>query len=114
MLNEKLNFKMTLRLFTEEKAFGPGIAQLLKLTDETHSLNKAAAAMEMAYSKAWKILNESEDALGFRLLKRQAGGSGGGGAELSARGRELLENYEKFSGEVLAAAEQSFDKYFGN
>lgn len=112
MFDEKLKFKMTLRLFTEEKAFGPGIARLLCLTDETHSLNKAAAAMGMAYSKAWKILNESEEALGFKLLERHAGGSGGGGAVLTDRGRELLGLYESFVTEAQAAVEQIFDQYF--
>ena len=47
------------------KGFGPEIARLMELTEEYHSLNRAAAAMGMAYSKAWKILNESEQALGF-------------------------------------------------
>lgn len=112
MFDEKLQYKMTLRLFTDEKAFGPGIARLLRLTDETHSLNKAAAAMGMAYSKAWKILNESEDALGFKLLERHAGGSGGGGAALTDPGRELLVRYESFLEEAAASVDRIFEKYF--
>lgn len=112
MTNE-LHYGMTLRLFTDKKAFGPGIAQLLELTDDTHSLNKAAAMMGMAYSKAWKILNESEDALGFKLLERHAGGSGGGGAVLTPEGRKILEAYTSFREEADGAVRVLYEKYFG-
>ena len=111
MNREDLKFTMSLRLFTEEKAFGPGIARLMALVDELHSLNKAAAAMGMAYSKAWKILNESEKALGFSLLERHAGGSQGGGASLTPQGRQILECYESFAAEAREAVEAVFEKY---
>lgn len=112
MNREDLSWTMSLRLFTDKKAFGPGIARLLELTDEYHSLNKAAAAMNMAYSKAWKILNESENALGIRLLERHAGGLRGGGAFLTDEGRQMLESYREFSTKAYDAVDQLFDRYF--
>ena len=75
---DDLRFSMSLKLWRNEKAFGPGIARLLELVEEYESLNKAASIMGMAYSKVWKILNNSEKALGFPLIERRIGGVGGG------------------------------------
>lgn len=113
MDNNQIHWHLSLKLFTEEKAFGPGIARLLELADEYHSLNKAAQSMGMAYSKAWKILNNAENALEVRLLDRHAGGSMGGGAELTEEGRDLLNRYRGFERETKEAAEVLFNKYFG-
>ena len=44
---------LSIRLFRDEKCFGSGVAQLLHLVDEHHSLRAAAQTMGMAYSKAW-------------------------------------------------------------
>ena len=52
-----MELKLTLRLLTnEERIFGPGVAELLERVREHHSLRSAAASMEMAYSKAWRIV----------------------------------------------------------
>ena len=87
---------MTIRLYTEEKCFGPGIAELLRRVRELKSLRAAAASMGMAYSKAWKILRQCEAGLGFRLLSSTTGGKGGGGAVLTPEGERLLEAYERY------------------
>ena len=34
------------------------------------SLNKAAKNMGMAYSKAWRIMKQTEEAFGFNLINR--------------------------------------------
>ena len=43
--------------------FGRGIADLCLGVRETGSLNAAAKGMGMAYSKAWRIIKETEAAL---------------------------------------------------
>ena len=113
MNRKDLSFTMSLRLFTDEKAFGPGIARLMALTDEYHSLNKAAAAMGMAYSKAWRILNASERALGISLLERRTGGAKGGGAFLTSEGRQLMQAYDSFVKEAREETQKLFEKHFG-
>ena len=59
---------LSIRLFKDEKCFGPGIAQLLERVEEHRSLRAAAQSMEMAYSKAWTMVRRCESELGFRLL----------------------------------------------
>ena len=56
MGESRLHYGMSLRLYFEEKAFGPGMVMLLREVERTGSLQKAAKAMNMAYSKAWKML----------------------------------------------------------
>lgn len=108
-----LRYTMMLRLYGEDKCFGPGIASLLRGVEQTHSLRQAAIQMEMAYSKAWRILKTSEENLGFPLLKSSTGGKGGGGAELTDAARDLLKRYEGFADAVRGFADEAFLEYFG-
>ena len=61
----KMTYNLSCRLFTDAKCFGPGVAQLLHAVQRLHSLRAAALSMDMAYSKAWTIIKNSEKALGF-------------------------------------------------
>ncbi len=109
-----LCYKLSVRLFTEEKCFGPGLATLLALVRERHSLRSAAAEMGMAYSKAWRILRDCEAALGFPLLDSTTGGRHGGGAALTPRGERLLADYEAFRRDLSAQADALFQAHLGH
>lgn len=80
----------------DEKFFGEGPCRLLRAVEETGSLNAAAASMEMAYTKALKMLKNAERALGFPLTMRAIGGKNGGGSKLTPEGLRWLEKYEKY------------------
>ncbi|OQB23514.1 MAG: DNA-binding transcriptional regulator ModE [Firmicutes bacterium ADurb.Bin182] len=112
-MGSKLRLVMSLKIYREEKCFGPGVMRLLKLVEETNSLKAAAGAMEMAYSKAWSIVKNSESRLGFKLLDSTTGGRGGGGARLTQAGSKLLKDYCAFESESRSAVENIFEKYFG-
>ena len=109
----KLRYTLMLRVYGEEKIFGPGIAELLEHVDELHSLRKATDAMGMAYSKAWTIVKNAEDVLGFPLLETKVGGRGGGYAALTDRGRRFLDAYRRFESVVHAYADEIFEDLFG-
>lgn len=109
-----LHAGVSVRLFREEKCFGSGPMQLLELVGRTGSLHKAAAAMGMAYSKAWKMLGELERQWGFAMLERRPGGTGGGGSLLTPRAWELLRRYRALRWETEEAARQSFARWFGD
>ena len=83
-MDRELRVVLSARVFSDQKCFGPGVSQLLKRVDELHSLRAAALSMSMAYSKAWTVVRNAEDGLGFHLLTSTAGGKHGGGAELIA------------------------------
>ena len=65
----------------QERIFGPGVAELLERVREHHSLRSAAASMEMAYSKAWRIVRAAEEGMGCKLLSSSTGGRHGGGQQ---------------------------------
>ena len=61
-----------------EKFFGEGPARLMHAIEETGSLRAAAISMNMAYTKALKLIRNAEAALDFSLIHRQTGGKDGG------------------------------------
>lgn len=69
--------------------FGKGTVSLLQGVDERGSLNQAAKAMNMAYSKAWRLVKEAEVHVGTDLIDRH----GAHGSELTEEGRRLLYAY---------------------
>ena len=80
-----------------EKFFGEGPYRLLRGVEETGSLRAAAQSMDMAYSKALKLLKNAEAALGFPLTKRTTGGASGGGSCLTEQGKEKSPREREFS-----------------
>lgn len=107
-----MTYNLSCRLFTDAKCFGPGVAQLLHAVQELHSLRAAALSMDMAYSKAWTIIKNSEKALGFSLLDSTTGGKGGGGAALTPEGARLLRAYDTFCSRLHDAADELFQEEF--
>ena len=55
-----------------EKFFGEGPCRLLHAVEQTGSLRAAAQSMGMAYTKALKLVQRAEKALGFALTERTA------------------------------------------
>lgn len=108
------NFRpvLSVRIFREGKCFGPGVAELLRRVQEHHSLRSAAISMEMAYSKAWTVIKNSEAELGFKLLISVTGGKHGGGASLSPEAEKLLAAYDGYCASLRAFAAEEFDRVF--
>ena len=100
------------KMFTDRKCFGPGVAQLLALVDELHSLRAAAMSMSMAYSKAWTVIRGAEEGLGFKLLTSTAGGKHGGGAVLTDEARQMLTAYDAYCEKLRAYGEKLFEETF--
>lgn len=94
----------------EEKVFGMGPYNLLLLIDELGSLNKAAKAMKISYSKAIGILNKAEEELELKLLEREIGGASGGGSKVTPQAREVLGKYENYRREASLEIEKIFDR----
>lgn len=105
-------YKLKIQVFNEQPDFGPGVATILSLVKETHSLRQACAAINMSYSKGWKIIGRAEQDLGFSLLEGTAGGSQGGGSHLTPEAEEMLERYNSFMAEARGSVDALFRKYF--
>lgn len=103
---------LSIRLFREDKCFGSGVAQLLRLVEEHHSLRGAALSMNMAYSKAWTVMRRCEEELGFPLLVYATGGRHGGGASLTPEARDLLAAYDRYCEKLEACSQTLFREEF--
>ena len=90
--------------------FGPGTQRLLHEIKNNGTIAKASENMKMAYSKCWKIIRNTENCLGFKLLERHTGR--GNGSTLTPEGEDYLARYDRFVEEVTMLAEERFRYYF--
>ena len=108
-----MELKLTPRFLQNgQRFFGPGVAELLERVREHRSLRAAAASMEMAYSKAWTVIKNSENALGFKLLASTTGGKHGGGAVLTDEARQMLTAYDEYCEKLRAYGAALFEETF--
>ena len=93
--------------------FGDGKANWLEQIEQAGSLKAAAAALGMSYRGLWGRLTEMERRLGVKLLRRAAGGVGGGGSKLTPQGKQLLARYRRFRKGINAIVDARFEEVFG-
>jgi molybdate transport system regulatory protein len=81
--------------------FGQGAFELLRGIQEKGTLKDGAEDLNMSYRHAWGIIKKIEEKMGKPILVAHRGGKvGGGGAELTPTGKELLEAYLKFRSDL--------------
>ena len=113
-MSDLANLKPTIRLSIMNpdaesgSLFGRGIASLCLGVRETGSLNAADKGMGMAYSKAWRIIKDTEAALDLQLLNRD----GAHGSDLTEAGNKLLDTYLAIEEKLQKEAEELFEAAF--
>lgn len=90
-------------LFGHAIALGPGKADLLEAIAETGSISAAARRMNMSYRRAWLLVDTMNQCFRSPLVGTATGGKGGGGAQISEFGREILLRYRGMERKALAA-----------
>lgn len=97
--------RIVLRIdFDESRAIGPGKVRLLELVGETGSISAAGRAMGMSYRRAWLLVDALNQTFRSPVVQTRGGGVGGGGADLTAFGAQLVANYramERDAREIL-------------
>lgn len=102
-------------IFTDDngiKFFGEGPFRLLRSIEKNGSLRAAAMEMEMAYSKASKLIKQAEANLGFSLTTRSAGGKDGGGSILTPEGKNWLRQYEAYRNACVKSNQALYKQFF--
>jgi len=82
---------------------GPGKADLLEGILETGSISAAGRRMRMSYKRAWQLVGELNTLFDAPLVAASTGGSGGGGASLTKRGRDVLARYRRMHAACVEA-----------
>lgn len=108
---ENYSFSIRIRVRNNDSradfSFGKGVAGLLAGIEDYSSLNQAAKNMGMSYSKAWKLVKETEVHLGFALIRRL----GAKGSKLTEDGRVLMSYYYQAEAAALEAIAKTFEDY---
>jgi len=86
--------------------------QLLQHVADTESLAQAAERMGLSYRRAWGKVKEIERNLGYRLVRSEVGGVGGGRTRLTPQGEKLLAQYRRFRSAVEADVDREFTEAF--
>ncbi|HEY4645396.1 MAG TPA: LysR family transcriptional regulator [Steroidobacteraceae bacterium] len=88
------------------ESIGPGKVELLGLVGRHGSISAAARAMNMSYRQAWLKLESLNRALDAPAFETVTGGSHGGGARLTAAGRELVARFRVLQGALESVAQR--------
>lgn len=88
------------------ESIGPGKVELLGLVERHGSISAAARAMKMSYRQAWLKLESLNRALDAPVLETATGGSHGGGARLTAAGRELVARFRALQAALESVAQR--------
>ncbi|HET7314505.1 TOBE domain-containing protein [Salinisphaera sp.] len=79
---------------------------LLEAIDRTGSITAAAKTVGLSYKGAWDGVNAANNLSETPLVERSAGGAGGGGTQLTARGQRLVATYRAAQAEQMRFLEQ--------
>ena len=82
---------------------GPGKISLLEAIAETGSITSAAKSLDMSYRRAWMLLDELNRSLRQPAVDSAKGGPHGGGSELTAVGRQLIDTYRRIEATASTA-----------
>jgi molybdate transport system regulatory protein len=86
--------------------------RLLRSVHESGSLKSAAEETGVSYRKAWGSIEETENAIGFKLVDRQRGGMGGGKTCLTEEGIRLIQAHEELRKDFDEAIYKITRKFF--
>lgn len=76
-----------------EIAMGPGKADLLEAIINEGSISGAGRALGMSYRRTWLLVDAMNRCWESPLVGTAAGGSHGGGAQVTEFGKSVLEHY---------------------
>lgn len=107
-----LKFKVWLENTNGESILGNGKFELIDGIDQLGSLKAAADSMNISYRKAWGMIRDAEEKLGFCLTEKHRGGQHGGNSVLTPEGKELIEAYKELLLEFDDAIYQITKKFF--
>ncbi len=92
-------------------ALGPGKADLLDAVAHEGSISAAARTMGMSYRRAWILIEAMNRDFKEPLVKTSAGGSGGGGAQVTLAGQEALRRYRAMEDKATAAVTKEMSAF---
>lgn len=98
--------KVKIQLFAgDERAFGPGRADVLAAIEREGSISAAGRSLGMSYRFTWNLVESMNTCFAEKLVEAAPGGKHGGGASLTATGRRVLDAYRALEADIMASAQ---------
>jgi molybdate transport system regulatory protein len=94
--------------FADDARLGPGKIALLEAIGRTGSIAAAGRDMNMSYRRAWLLIDSLNRMFDAPVVHASPGGPNGGGAALSALGRELVGAYRAMEADTVRAIDRHF------
>jgi molybdate transport system regulatory protein len=91
-------------------SLGPGKMDLLRKIGEVHSISAAARALQMPYKSAWLLIDSLNQGFGRPVVAAASGGKGGGGAQITQLGLDLLDAYSALEKRINTASAIELEK----
>lgn len=85
---------------------------LLTEIKKEQSIVAAARNMDISYRKAWGLLRQIENVLGFQLVGKHRGGKAGGKTDLTSEGVELTNAYIDLKAELEDNVHDTVKSFF--
>lgn len=89
---------------------GYGRVELLKKVNETESINAASKALKMSYKKAWRLINQMNEAAKEPIIVKNIGGKDGGGTKLTPYGKKIITQFETINKNCIEYLDSEFKK----
>lgn len=108
-----MSYKIKSRIWIESEnnvLLGEGRVHLLKAIRETGSLSKAAKSLNISYKKAWQLLDSVNKSAKKPVTINSIGGKGGGGAELTDYGKELVKAFDEINKNCWVFLDKQLEK----
>ncbi len=97
--------KIKIQLYCGDKiAMGPGKADLLDAIIREGSISAAGRAMGLSYRRAWMLVDTMNRCWRTPLVETNPGNARGGGARVTAFGREMLAHFRGLQHDISTAA----------
>lgn len=107
-----LNHNVWLETRGEDVVISAEGLDLLVAVEEVSSIVTAAKNLKISYRKAWGLLREVEDMIGFKLIEKHRGGALGGKTMLTKEGTALVAAYRDLNSEIEVAMKDIARRFF--
>ncbi len=107
-----LDYRLWLKTIDGVGIMGDGCFSLLIEIKHSGSLREAAQKLDISYRKAWGIIRNSENILGFKLVDKTRGGKDGGHSSLTSEGENLVQAYSELKNDIDTSIKNVTQKFF--
>ena len=98
--------KVKVQLFAgDERAFGPGRADVLAAIEREGSISAAGRSLGMSYRFTWALVESMNNCFTDKLVEAAPGGRRGGGAALTDTGRRVLAAYRALEDQIIGSVQ---------